>query len=163
MAFHSRTQKARGFFLSLVFCASGAECPARPPIWLISAVLMLRNCRPSNFSVSAKTTRLMGREMPRPMASVATTMLVSPEVYFRTSLRRASGGRAAGGPDVCGAGLRRLPGGVGTRGRVITECDAMRKAIVENAPLSAVSLFLFSVETEYSKANIKKSRLPFTM
>ena len=68
--------------------------PARPPIWLISAVLIVRKVLPSNFSVSAKITRLIGREIPRPMASVATTMFVSPEVYLRTSLRLASGGKA---------------------------------------------------------------------
>ena len=68
--------------------------PARPAICLISAVFRSLACVPSNFLVSQNMIRLIGSDMPIPIASVATTTLVSPAVNLRTSSRLDTGGNA---------------------------------------------------------------------
>ena len=64
--------------------------PARPAICLISSGRSSRRSTPSNFSVSMKMIRRMGRLSPMPMASVETIYSISPLRKPSICLRRVA-------------------------------------------------------------------------
>ena len=64
--------------------------PARPAIWRISSGFRGRRSTPSNFSVSMKMTRRMGRFSPMPMASVDTIYFIFPSRNPSICLRRVA-------------------------------------------------------------------------